>query len=89
MFKKASSPRAKGKERAGSVDEKSGLTKKLRQRTPAEKEARKNGPYVADFDRKQTFDLDIDPKVKRPFNSGLTQSLTTRVCPLPRASPLG
>jgi hypothetical protein len=71
MFKKASSPRAKGKERAGSVDEKSGLTKKLRQRTPAEKEARKNGPYVADFDRKQTFDLDIDPKVKRPFNSAL------------------
>jgi hypothetical protein len=66
MFKKPS-PRDKGKERE---EDKAILTSKLKQRTPAEKEARKKGPYVADFDRKQTFDLDIDPTVKRPFNSG-------------------
>lgn len=46
------------------------LTSKLKKRTPSEREARRKGPYVADFDRSQTFDLDIDPKVKRPFNSG-------------------
>jgi hypothetical protein len=67
MFKKPS-PRDKGKERE---EDKAILTSKLKQRTPAEKEARKKGPYVADFDRKQTFDLDIDPTVKRPFNSAL------------------
>jgi len=71
MFKK-SSPRGKGKEKdvpvPGTAEKPFSKLKKL---TAAEREERKKGPYVADFDRSQTFDLDIDPKVKRPFNSAL------------------
>jgi hypothetical protein len=70
MFKK-SSPRGKGKEKdvpaPGTAEKPFSKLKKL---TAAEREERKKGPYVADFDRSQAFDLDIDPKVKRPFNSG-------------------